>query len=754
VRIRARKWGFSLLTASLVAGFLGGGSALAVAGADEVADGGFPFVAKVSFGDDRTCSGALVAKQWIVTAKDCFANGTTPVAAGVPARPTTVVVGRTDVTTRAGKRLAVTGVVPHPDRNLVLAQLSANAGVTPVPIARTAPAEGDTLRIAGYGRTATEWVPSRLHAGAFTVRSASAGKIEVVGASAGATLCKGDSGGPAFRETSGGVELVGIGDSSWQKGCVGEPASETRGEGYGTRVDDLAGWVATTTSWRPDNLREIVMGEFTRDGFQDLIAVDKRGWGWLFPSTSASTWGPPSRLSSTWSTYKELVVARIDRDGYDDLMALTDTGTLVLYSGNPAGGVTGKGTIGTGYGGYRDLAVGKLNGDAYAALYAIETSTNAWFKFPQTSAGGAFSTTRTVTGGGWGCCKQNVFGNFNADNYLDLVTVESTGKIRLYAGDATGALAVGVAVDAAGTGWGSASAITPGKFDGTGLDGLAEVDTATGTLYLHRRTADGGWAARVVAPGAPWLRQPSDMVRSAGGNFNRDSYQDLIGIDADGNGWIFYGTAANTWGAPERLSSTWSTYKELIVGRVDRDAYDDLVVLNDAGQLLFYAGVATGGVTGKGTIGTGYGGYRDLTIGRLNGDTYDALFAIESSTGVWYKFAQTSAGGAFSTTRAQTGSGWNCCKQNVFGNINGDAYLDLLSVESATGKLRLYAADASRGLTPFAYVDAAGTGWANRDLAAGSAGVLAKDTSGGMLLYPSGPRGIDWSDPITYGPRG
>ncbi|MCM4079237.1 S1 family peptidase [Paractinoplanes hotanensis] len=762
MRKRAHAWGSFLLTAALTSSFLGGGTALALAGADEVADGGLPFVAKVSFGDIHSCSGALVAPQWIITAKECFANGDTPVAAGPPARPATVVVGRTDVSTTAGRRLSVTTLVPHPDRNVVLAQLSgAASGIVPVPVGRTAPAEGDTLRIAGYGRTATEWVPDRLHAGAFTVQSATATTLEVVGASAGAILCRGDSGGPALRETPGGFELVGISDSSWQKGCIGEPDTESRGQGYETRVDDLAGWIAAGTSVRPAGLRQVVLGEFTRDGFQDVIGIDALGWGWWYRSTSATTFGNPVRLSSTWGAYKELVVGRIDRDAYDDLLVLTDSGQLLLYTGTAAGGLTGRGQISAAYAGYRDLAVGKLNGDTYDALYAIESATGAWFKWAQTSAGGAFSTTRQSVGGGWGCCQKNVFGKFNADAHLDLLTIESaTGKIRIYPGTASGALGTGAAVDSAGTSWGNATDVAAGAFDNTGLAGLLTIDSA-GTLSVHRRTTDGGWVDRAQLAGTAWQRQPYDMARLVGGEFNGNSHPDLIGIDAEGWGWLFPGTAAGAWGSPVRLSSTWGTYKELVVGRIDRDAIDDLLILTDSGQLLLYTGTATGSLNPKGQISAAYAGYRDLTVGRLDGDTYDALYAIETSTGAWFKWPQTTAGGAFATTRTQVGGGWTCCKQNVFGKFNDDSHLDLVTVETS-GRIRLYPGTESGALGTATTVDSAGTAFANRDLAAtrspttGRDSLLARDPSGTVLVYPSTQfaPGTEWNDPIIFGPRG
>ncbi len=149
-------WGTGLLVGVLAVTSLGGGAASAVAGAAEVPDGTHPFVAKITFGDLRSCTGALVAPRWVVTAKECFTDGATPVTDGAPLRPTDVSIGRTDVSTTAGHRRAVVSVAPHPDRNLALAQLSAPVtGIRPIAFAAAAAQAGETLTVAGYGRRAT-----------------------------------------------------------------------------------------------------------------------------------------------------------------------------------------------------------------------------------------------------------------------------------------------------------------------------------------------------------------------------------------------------------------------------------------------------------------------------------------------------------------------------------------------------------------------------------------------------------------------
>lgn len=206
-----------------VAGALAAVPAQAITGGSQAAEGTYSFVAKVTT-TGRACTGALVAPQWVLTASTCF---------GVPAQPgaATATVG--------GRTAKITTLVPRTDRDLVLAQLDAPIfTVAPVALATSPVQTGETLRIAGYGRTATEWVPDKLSTAPFTVQASTATTLAVT---ADATTCKGDAGGPALRETGGVTELVAINATSWQHGCIGE--TEPRQGTTETRLDELAGWV-------------------------------------------------------------------------------------------------------------------------------------------------------------------------------------------------------------------------------------------------------------------------------------------------------------------------------------------------------------------------------------------------------------------------------------------------------------------------------------------------------------------------------
>ncbi|MGW9072343.1 trypsin-like serine protease [Streptomyces yangpuensis] len=199
--------------------------------------GTHPYAVRLQLGgeaDARSCTGTLVDQFWIMTAASCFAaTPGTPVAAGKPALNATATVGN-------GRPVDITEVTPRTDRDVVLVRLASPvAGAKSVELAAAAPAAGADVTAAGFGRTKSAWVPDTLHTGTFTVNSADATTLTITGKGADA-LCKGDTGGPLLN---GAGKLVGVNSRSWQGGCLGTAATETRTGAVSARVDDLADWV-------------------------------------------------------------------------------------------------------------------------------------------------------------------------------------------------------------------------------------------------------------------------------------------------------------------------------------------------------------------------------------------------------------------------------------------------------------------------------------------------------------------------------
>jgi hypothetical protein len=222
-------------------------------------DNTYAFTARLEIGEGdttRACSGALVDADWLITAASCFADdpaASLAVPFGAPALKTTATIGRTDLTGTAGQVRNVTRLVPNadPSQDVVLAQLASPVtGIAPVAVSSSAPAAGEELQVAGYGRTKDEWAPIKLHTGTFTLDSVSATEVGITGKN-GVAVCKGDTGGPLLRDANGSVELVGINSRSWQGGCFGTDATETRTSAVDTRADTLGSWISSTVATLP-----------------------------------------------------------------------------------------------------------------------------------------------------------------------------------------------------------------------------------------------------------------------------------------------------------------------------------------------------------------------------------------------------------------------------------------------------------------------------------------------------------------------
>ncbi|MEU2376123.1 trypsin-like serine protease [Streptomyces misionensis] len=470
----------------------------------EVADGSRDFTVRLDIGSGtRSCSGALVDAQWVLTAKSCFADNpvlSLDVPAGAPKLATTATIGRTDLTTTAGQVRKIVSLVPRADRDVVLARLDAPVtGVTPVAVATSPATTGESLTSAGFGRTKTEWAPLKLHTGTFGVTDVQAADIDMQGKN-GESVCPGDTGGPLLRENGGTAQLVGVNSRSFQAGCFGIDTTETRTDAISTRVDDLAGWIAKNrlAVIGQDQIRLITTADFNHDGRPDIAAILKDGNIHAFYATSDGTlvygrelW----RHDGSWGGKARIFGGDFNGDGNGDIAALKADGTFDLYPG------TADGQLGSAKSMWKDdtwksfpsVATYRAKGWTRDGLVTV-APTGRLYAYP-TGADGILDGTRTEVWHDDTWDKKLITSaDFNGDQLNDVAAISQKGELDFYAGKSDGMFDFGKNMWTDQT-WGTYGALMGGDFNGDGKADIAATNSA-GNLYLYPGDGNGSLGAR------------------------------------------------------------------------------------------------------------------------------------------------------------------------------------------------------------------------------------------------------------------
>ncbi|MFC5033436.1 trypsin-like serine protease [Streptomyces sp. DSM 41987] len=467
-------WTTGLLAITVAAGVPAAPSTQAVTG-DATANGQFAFTTKLDIGGgQRSCTGTLLNNQWIITAASCFADDPAQpqtLPAGAPKLKATATIGRTDLTGTAGAVRQIVDLVPRQDRDLVLAKLDAPViGVRPLHPATTAPAQGEALKGAGYGRTKDIWVPGTLHTAAFTATQVNGTSVNIDGTA----VCKGDTGAPAFRAVNGNFELAAVASTSWQGGCLG--SDETRTGAVATRVDDINAWIrqavaATLTPWKLQMLTTTSTGLFhsSRDSNGDWSVFGD-------VQQAAGSIGEVKVTADAAISGKNYVFA-IGGDGHVYEGARNPNGTWVKFRDLTAetGALPGLTKIAATSAGSQVSLIALANGRIY---HTIQDASGKWLKWGDVTAslgvlGNATQVTTAQTGDELQIGVVADKKAFHAVRHAN-GTWSAWGELKQLAG--------------------TLGPVTGMAFAGIGSDLQVVVTNATGGIQHSTRAANGTWS--------------------------------------------------------------------------------------------------------------------------------------------------------------------------------------------------------------------------------------------------------------------
>lgn len=353
------------------------------------------------------------------------------------------------------------------------------------------------------------------------------------------------------------------------KPLISDPALDQAAQAWAQQLANSCTFTHSTATWRASRVAKAgwaATGENIAAGYTTAAVVpawmasaghkanilNSRytgvGIGYVKGKCYPTYWVQIFGLSKTATTAG---AGDVSGDLTGDILSTNTAGELLVQRGSGAAGWKGTGVAGTGWqSGEKLITLGDFSGDGTADAGRIKT--NGDFELLRGNGAGGFAAPAKI-GNGWGGFRAVIGGmDFNGDRRTDVLAVTSTGALMLYRGSGAGGWSGGGTQ--IGNGWQSLNTIMyAGDFDGDTYGDLIGRRT-DGTLWLYRSNGAGGWiGSRQIGNG--WAGMTALF---SPGDFDGNGTPDVMARKTDGTLWLYRGNGKGGWGTAAAVGNGWN----------------------------------------------------------------------------------------------------------------------------------------------------------------------------------------------------
>ncbi|MFC7619904.1 FG-GAP-like repeat-containing protein [Microlunatus sp. GCM10028923] len=393
----------------------------------------------------------------------------------------------------------------------------------------------------------------------------------------------GVAGAPRSTYVATGIGQWGVSKGLFKRRPAGQRGNPLPGDivVYGEPGSGVGGHVSVVYSVNRDGTITTIDGNYSNAVKKRTInpATARAGGrnvlisGYVAPPGVTDTPPPPPKPTGT--------VGDFSGDGFSDVLGADAKGNLFYYPNNsnasgkfkPALGI--RAAIDHGWSSYPHVMSADFSGDRHADVLAVDVKGNLFYYPNNSRAGGKWNPAlgkRAQLGHGWSTMKFVQAADFSGHGHADLIAVDAKGTMFYYPNNskATGtwkpALGKPIVI---GHGWNTMKFVQAADFSGDKYADIIAVDAKGGMFYYPNNSNASGKFKPTLGKRAQIGHGWNTMKHLQAADFSGDKHADIVAIDAKG-GLFYYPNSSRVtgkWqpalGKRAQIGHGWNTFQAI-----------------------------------------------------------------------------------------------------------------------------------------------------------------------------------------------